>query len=230
MIITVVIQTLHSPCHAIVQQRCKLFDLGEWLFLHFRGTSCTLLDFFFFLYFHVFSGLSVLDCLVDVQLRQNASWWTQKGTADWLSVGSNCLYPKIMWNQKKQTIVSVVLSNWNSKIILQIFKTLESYCFTVSVLGPHGLDFHSPPFTHIVIALVYYRNNHRSLIFSLCKNNTTVILCYVATNTASPPLNASLCSTPLVQLLRYLTKLSDLTSIDPLYYLPFMYSAHLYSP
>lgn len=50
---------------------CKMFDLGDLLSPHFRGTVCVPLDVMLVLYFHVFSGLFSVMFLVNVQLRQN---------------------------------------------------------------------------------------------------------------------------------------------------------------
>lgn len=92
----------------IVEAKCLIY-LGDWLSLHFRGTVCVPLDVLLLLYFHVFSGLSlVLLFSVYVQLRQNVPCSTQNGAvplpaadllAHTVSTPKQC--------EKKESLVSI---------------------------------------------------------------------------------------------------------------------------
>lgn len=73
-----IIFTVHDSYRCATQKQKCLVYLGGPLSPHFRGTVCVPLDFLLLLYFHVFSGLSVLLFSVYVQLRQNVPCPTQK--------------------------------------------------------------------------------------------------------------------------------------------------------
>ena len=143
----------------VLLRKCSILFRRVFVPSFFRGTVCVPLDFLLLLYFHVFSGLSVLFFSVYVQLRQNVPSPTQNGAvplpaADLLA--HTVSTPKQCERYKEShQIASVFRGFWRHwKAALRSQRALVSL----------GWMSTSIFLTHVVIALISCISNHPWLV------------------------------------------------------------------
>lgn len=213
--------------HIVVatQKQKGLIYLGDRLSLHFRGTVCVPLDvLLLILYFHVFSGLSVLLFSVYVQLRQNVPCPTRKMV--------QCHYQQLIcWHitvstptqceRCEESLVSILsphcISNSNSIFWRHWRAAVRSQrTLGLTVVGPSrvNVNFH---FSHTCCHCPYILYKVPPMAGVHSAQTTTVVwlvICCVAMNIATLWLIAKLFAASSVQLLRYQTKSSAFLSSD----------------